>query len=248
MLEASISPADRVCAVTSPGPAVDRQTVTPGRSVTVEHGAGALHDAVLAARATGCEWLWLVRPGWDVAPDALEALLAAAARGFELQDPVLFAGMPIDPHGRLDLEAAPVLRILARELAITGAQHRLVAIRTASYGSLLVHRDAVERHGAPRVAFSGAGDDLEWTGRILRDAAGYLVPTSVVRVPSRDPADRRQLMRNRVRMLRGDGWTGPERLWAAFVLSQDLVRAAADRPMAAPGLLRAVGSGVRAGA
>ncbi len=203
--------------------------------------------AVFAAAETGCDWLWLVGPGAVVEPTALEALLAAAADAQALGNPVLFAAKPVDGAGRLDATAAPVLRILAREQAIAGARHRLVALRAASYGSLLVHRRAVERHGPPRVDFAGAGDDLEWTGRILRDDPGYMVPGSVVRRPAGVVRDQRALARNRVRMLRGEGLAGPERLWSAFVLTQDLLGAVAARPATAPGLLRAVGAGARAG-
>ena len=238
----------RVCAVSPAQLDLGRQARTLDEHVTLGNGGAALHDAVLAALTTGSEWLWLVGRGADVDEHALEALLAAAAHTSSLHDPVLFAGKPVDEQGRLDSVASPVVRNLARELAIAGAQHRLVAIRAAPYGSLLVRREAVERHGPPRVDFAGAGDDLEWTGRMLRDAPGYLVPGSTVRFAHEVKADVRRLTRNRVRMLRGDGWVGAERLWSAFVLTEELARTVVEHPTTAPGLLRAVGNGVRAGA
>ena len=40
-------------------------------------------------------------------------------------------------------------------------------------------REAVERHGPPRKGFWIWADDIDFTQRILRHEAGYLVPQSV---------------------------------------------------------------------
>jgi GT2 family glycosyltransferase len=180
------------------------------------------------------------------AATALEELLSPLGALGALGDPPLLSGKVVGPDGRLDGALAPWPRLLARELAITGAEHRLAALRAARYGSLLVHRRAVEEHGPPRADFAGAGDDLEWTGRILRDHPGYLVPRSVaVRSGGSATPDVTAFTRNRVRILRGDGWQGQEKAWFAFLLAQDAARELSARPARAPRLLRAVGRGLR---
>jgi len=237
-----------VCAVAPPSVNLDAQSRPPDAGVAVVPGPNGLSQAVATAAAGGATWLWLVDQ--DVAPEptALEALLALLPVLGELGDPPLLAGKVVGADGRLDRVRPPWPRLLAREVAIIGAEHRVAALRAARYGSLLVHVRAVRRHGPPRVDFAGAGDDLEWTGRILRDEPGYLVPHSVA-VRRADPTgagDGAMLMRNRVRILRGDGWGGQEKAWFAFLAAQDAARELTQRPAAAPGLLRAVGRGLRA--
>ena len=236
-----------VCAVVGQGAAFEGQTRTADDTVVFGDGPRALARAVTDAAERGPEWLWIVDPCVVPAPDALQELLVPLASLEALSAPVLFAGKLVTgPDGRLDMDSPPWPRLLARELAMAGADHHLVALRAARFGSLLVHRRAVEQHGPPRVDFAAAGADLEWTGRILRDEPGYLVPRSVaLRVAPAAP-DPATFTRERVRILRGDGWRGQEKAWFAFLLAQDLAQQGAGRPGAAPGLLRAVGRGLRA--
>ncbi|MBA2261182.1 MAG: hypothetical protein H0W03_00770 [Solirubrobacterales bacterium] len=241
-------PSVSICAVVPAEVGLDEQTHAPDHTVEVEPGRAGLAHAVRAAAATGATWLWLVdarvRPG----PAALEELLAPLSHLVALGDPVLFSGKVVGADGRLDRDAPPWPRLLARELAITGADHRLAALRAARHGSLLVHRRAVEQHGPPRPELSGAGDDLEWTGRVLRDEPGYLAPRSVaVRERDGEP-DPLAFAANRVRILRGDGWRGQEKAWFGFLFAQDLTHRLSARPSEAPGLVRALGRGLRGAA
>lgn len=198
-----------------------------------------------AAAATGATWLWLVDARVRPEPAALEELLAPLPSAGALGDPVLFAGKVVGADGRLDRDAPPWPRLLARELAMAGADHHLAALRAARYGSLLVHRRAVEQHGPPRPEFAGAGDDLEWTGRVLRDVPGYLAPRSIA-VRERDgQPDPVAFTANRVRILRGDGWRGQEKAWFGFLFAQDLSQRISARPSEAPRLVRALGRGLR---
>lgn len=234
-----------VCAVVPAEVGLDDQTRAPDDTITVGPGRAGLADAVRAAAATGATWLWLVDARVRPDPAALEELLAPLAHLDALSDPVLFAGKVVGADGRLDRDAPPWPRLLARELAMVGADHRLAALRAARYGSLLVHRRAVEQHGAPRPEFAGAGDDLEWTGRVLRDEPGYLAPRSVA-VRERDgQPDPLAFAANRVRILRGDGWRGQEKAWFGFLFAQDLSRRISARPGEAPRLVRALGRGLR---
>lgn len=179
------------------------------------------------------------------ARDALAELLAPLTDAAPLADPVLISSKVVTRDGRLDDVAPPWPRLLAREQAIAGAERRLAALRAARYGSLLVHRRAVERHGVPRPDFAGAGDDLEWTARVLRDEPGFLAPRSVAVRTGGGRPDAAAFVRNRVRILRGDGWRGQEKAWFAFLFAQDLSRELSARPAAAPAVVRAIGRGLR---
>src|SRR5439155_803778 len=81
---------------------------------------------------------------------------------------------PGAPGGAPDPGSLPVPAVAA-DLAVAAVRLRLLAIRAARPGSLLVHRGAIERWGPP----PGGGDDLVWTARLLRGRWGVLVPGSV---------------------------------------------------------------------
>jgi len=187
---------------------------------TVKRAEGQTwHDAVVAAPAA--EWLWLVEDG--VAPEhgALGAFAAVLDDLGDLPAPMLLTGKVLTGYGDLHLASEPVLPLLDRAVAVAAARRRLVSVRMARWGSLLVHRDAIARHGPPRADFAAGADDLEWTARILRDAPGYLVPRSVARRAG--PLRRPRHARNRLRMLRSDAWVAQEPVWWAFMLAVDLI-------------------------
>ncbi len=240
---------DKVCAVVRGGagevPAA--QTVPP--AATVAHG-GSWHDALAEALSHDARWYWLLEGGVRPDPAALERLLAALRGAGDLPRPVLLASRVVDEAGRLHPSSAPWSPLLDRVRVIDAARRRLVSLRLARWGSLLVSAEAVERHGLPRRDFAGGADDLEWTARMLRDDPGYLVPGSVaVRTgpaPALSPAE----VRDRLRMLRGDGWVAQEPVWFGYVLAveagRDLRRR--PRPSTVGRLARGAGQALRAGA
>jgi len=233
-----------VCAIV-PSPAVlGGQSRAPQASAIVAAGRGALAEAMTSAVEQGATWLWLVDRDVTPAPDALEELLRPLAALPLLDDPVLLASHVVLPDGSPDVGAAPWPRLLARELALNGASHHLAALRAVRFGSLLVHRRALERHGVPRADFAAAGDDLEWTGRVLRDDPGFLVPRSIATRATPSLVDPAPYVRSRVRILRGDGWAGQEKAWFAYLLARDLVQRGASDPKAVPGLALAAARGL----
>ncbi len=188
--------------------------------LTVKRAHGqSWHDAV--ADAGEAEWLWLVEEG--VAPEhgALGALEAVLDDLGDLPAPLLLTSKVLTGYGDLHLASEPVLPLLDRAVAVAAARRRVVSVRMARWGSLLVHRDAIARHGPPRADFAAGADDLEWTARILRDAPGYLVPRSVAHRAG--PLRRPLHARNRLRMLRSDAWVAQEPVWWAFMLAVDLI-------------------------
>jgi hypothetical protein len=212
---------------------VGTQTRAPD---TVLTHLGSWSGAVADALATGAEWLWLVDGDVVPEPDALAELLAAVATAERagLPAPALVASRVLDAAGAVDRRCAPWFPLLDRAVVIAAAVEHLASLRLARWGSLLVHRGAVERHGPPRAAFAAGADDLEWTVRVLRDEAGYLAPRSVARVGAagRPPIAGAREALGRARMLRSPGWVAQEPVWFAFMLLSELAsgRRAARAP------------------
>jgi hypothetical protein len=182
---------------------VKGQTRPPERSVTPgELRAGAFDSPP--------DWLWVVDARVRPAADCLEALLAAAESLAGLPTPALLASRA-EWSDRLD---EPVPRI-DKELEIASAERGLVAVRAVPTASFLIRPGTVDGaldHGAL----------FAFTSALLRDAPGYLVPSSVTRLEGRSG----EPLRSRLRTLATGAWRGPELVWAAL----RLLRAAAAGP------------------
>ena len=120
----------------------------------------------------------------------------------------------------------PVLR---REpgLYVDSAAKGLLPIRTATFPSLMVHRDAIDRFGLPNAHYFIWGDDWEYTSRILRrEPVGYVVPGSVAEHRTKlahtavtDAGSRYYFhARNWLWMMRSDSFAPGEKLSLAFWL------------------------------
>ena len=174
--------------------------------VTVAEGPGALERAL----ASGADWLWLLGAGARPRDEALERLLAAvepegAARA------VLLAGLVVDDRGvPLDDSLQPVPRGDPAE-SIRLVRQRLLPIRSAPFANCLVARHVFDRHGLPDTRTFGPHAPLEWTARVLREDAGYLVPASEVAMPPpAGPAGRRAALADllaTLRMLPTGAWS-----------------------------------------
>ncbi len=216
------SAADRVCAVVCGKAllsALERQTRPPD-DVLVH--SGPVRERLEVAADRDATWFWLLEEDVVPEPTALDHLLAPVADS-DLLSPVLMASKVVGPDGLLHPRSAPWPRTRG-EIVITACQHRLMSLRLASWGSLLVHRDALAHHGPPREDFRSGADDLEWTARILTRGHGYLAPTSIAtRSGSREALSRPELLA-RVRMILGNAWVSDARAWFAFRVADDAVR------------------------
>jgi len=202
--------------------------MTAPRIAALVVGPGGSHEAV-AAQAPGAaahpgpwpqallaaadaDWLWLVRGDTVPAAGALSELRRVAEGVPGLRPPALLASKVIGVDGRLDPGSAPWPPLHDRAGAMNAAEHRLAAVRIARWGSLLVRGDVLRRHAPPREDLAAA-DDLEWTGRLLREEPGYVVPTSLAtRAPSARPS---RLATLRAAASR-DAWDTQERLWLVY--------------------------------
>ena len=202
--------------------AVRGQTSAAGEVVGAD---GSWHDAVAGAQASGAPWVWLVEEGVVPHPDALERLAGTLDALGDLPSPALLAGRVVTADGALHASSAPWMPLLDRRVVIDAAQRRLVSLRVARWGSLLVHRSALEAHGPPRADLRAAAD-IEWTARILRAAPGYLVPSSVATRAAEGAAVTVAELPERARLLRSAAWVRPESAWLAYLTAQQALAAA----------------------
>jgi hypothetical protein len=207
--------------------------------------AVGFHAGLKAALGGDQRWLWLLDGTAVPRPDALEHLLGAADPGEGLPAPALVASLVVLANGGLDPSAAPWPRIEPAELVIDAYSRGVVAIRTARHGSMLVAREAVLDRGLPRCGYVADGDDLEWTGRLLRDSLGLFAPASVAVRESEPSRDQTRELKNRTSMLLGAAFDGAEKRWLALELAEQAVAVARrGRPL---GALAALAQGMAVG-
>ena len=217
-------------------------------------GAGGFHEGLRAAHAEGAEWVWLMDDDTIPTPTALEELLRAREAVPHGRSALLLSSRVLWTDGRL--HPMNLVRFkLDRDEFIDSCERGLLPLRQATFVSLLVHRGAVDAFGLPLKHYFIWSDDLEYTGRILKDEPnGYFVPESVVVHKTREPhtavtdAGPRFYfhVRNMLYMMRGSAWTPLEKLTLLWTLCSTVVEyLRRARPLRASVLL--VARGVRDG-
>jgi len=184
-------------------------------------GAGGFHEGLARAHSSGHEWLWLMDDDTIPMVDALERLLEGAARAPAGRPPLLVSSQVVWKDGSLHPMNNPVPRWRwLGELAL-GAEHGLVLVRNATFVSVAIRREAVDRFGLPLQHYFLWTDDVEYTSRVLRHERGYLVPesrawhwtdTAHTAVEGADPARFYYHVRNSLLFLRGSSYGPLERL------------------------------------
>jgi GT2 family glycosyltransferase len=181
-------------------------------------GAGGFRCGLEIAHEAGYDWIWLLDDDTLVEPGCLEALLAGVDRAPRppsvMTSVVRWRDSSLHPMNR------PWLRMNRRGEFAVAAGAGLAPIRAATFVSTMVHRDAVARHGLPPGHYFVWLDDIEYTARVLREEAGYMVPESVaVHWTPRaydTVSDTRERfyfkVRNQLWLLRGPSFAGLERL------------------------------------
>ena len=211
--------------------------------------AGGFAAGVAEALERGHDRLWLLDDDTIPSPTALEALLEAPEADLLCSRVVWTDGTPHPMN-------APWPRFDPPEAMLGAIDRGLLAVRAATYVSILVSRAAVERRGGPKVPFFVWGDDVEFTARLLRDGTGYYVPSSVVvhktatnYAASLSTSDRYAFdVRNKVWMWRADDvWAPAEKTWWALLglaNAKDYLRHNRFRPRAWLIVLRGLWQGL----
>jgi GT2 family glycosyltransferase len=219
-------------------------------------GAGGFHAGMHAAHDRGFAWLWLLDDDAIPTADALERLLAPLDDLGRLRRPDILASRVVWTDGDLHPKNLPFPRTddAVKGELLDAAARRLLLIRAATFVSILVAREAIDRHGLPHRHYYIWGDDGEFTARVLREGAGYLVPDSVVvhKTPEKaavhEPSPQYYYeLRNKLLMLRGDAFRGVEKVRLAAGAAVGLGRylaATRGRPRALALVARALRDGL----
>jgi GT2 family glycosyltransferase len=192
-------------------------------------GAGGFHEGVKSAAAAGAEWLWLMDDDTIAQPTALAELFAARARFPAGKQPDLLASKVEWTDGALHSMNVNWVNQRDPEATFHAAAAGTFPIRTATFVSLLFHRRFVQEFGLPIHDYFIWADDVEFSGRILRQNLGVAVPASVVihktarNHGSTDPGPRFYYhVRNGIWMLtRSSAFTSRERtkMWLGLISS-----------------------------
>jgi rhamnopyranosyl-N-acetylglucosaminyl-diphospho-decaprenol beta-1,3/1,4-galactofuranosyltransferase len=218
-----------------------------------EGSSGGFHEGIAEAVRRGPGWVWVMDDDTIPAPSALERLLAARRRLDGLPDPVILASRVEWTDGRVHGMNPPFPNLADITTFVEAVDRGLLPVRANTFPSLLVRRDAVERHGPPRKGFWIWSDDMDFTQRILRHEHGYVVPssvavhkTAVMHYPWHGGPRFYYAVRNGLFILRGDTLAGHEKVtWSLLCLGQIRRFLAVERWR--PGALRIVVRGLRDG-
>jgi GT2 family glycosyltransferase len=180
--------------------------------------SGGFARGIERAFELGHDWIWLLDDDTFADERCLEALLAGAARA--PRPPSLVCSVVRWRDERLHPMNRPWFRLGSRVAFAEAAGAGLALVRTSTWVSTMVSRAAVAEHGLPPLDFFVWLDDMEYTGRLLRDGVGYMVPESVAWHWTPNPydtlTDARERFyfkaRNHVWLLRGESFRGLERL------------------------------------
>ena len=211
-------------------------------------GAGGFHAGMRHAHGAGAEWMWLMDDDTIPRPGALEALLRP-----DDERAILRASVAVWKDGRLHPMNVPGFERERVEPLIEAAPQRVLPLRTSTFVSLLVHRDAVDRFGLPEARYFIWSDDNEYTARVTRGGGRMILVTdSVVEHRTKQPytavtsaGDRFYFhARNTLYMVRGRSWSALEKgslLYLLALTSLQYLRAGGS----ARTVLRGLRDGVR---
>jgi rhamnopyranosyl-N-acetylglucosaminyl-diphospho-decaprenol beta-1,3/1,4-galactofuranosyltransferase len=214
--------------------------------------SGGFARGLRRAFELGHDWIWLLDDDTFADETCLEALLAGVGRAPRV--PSLVCSVVRWRDERLHPMNRPWLRLGRRAEFAEAAGAGLALIRTSTWVSTMVHRDAVAEYGLPPAHFFVWLDDMEYTGRVLRDRTGYMVPESVAWHWTPRPydtlTDARERFyfkaRNHLWLLRGSSFRGMERLGYAAAYGRALLTYLRDSH-SKPEALRTAGRGIRDG-
>lgn len=154
--------------------------------ITVENlevnsgGAGGFHHGIKIAMQKGSAWLWLMDDDSVATENALEQLINKSGRQEDGESPAILASKVVWTDGDLHPMNKPVLKLDDQDLLFECAARSLLPIRCASFVSVLIRSEMVQKYGLPFADYFIWNDDVEYTARILRENTGWWVPSSLV--------------------------------------------------------------------
>ncbi len=185
-----------------------------------EGGAGGFYAGVKWAYELGFDWIWLMDDDTVVAQNALHQLLSTFENLRRELKPSILASKVVWVDGSLHPRNIPRFKVFNSNSVLWAVEHGVLPIRSTSFVSIIVHREAIERKGFPLKEYFIWNDDVEYTARVLRDGFGVIVPSSIAyhktarkNMTSVDAGPRFYYsVRNRIWMItRSAAWSGMER-------------------------------------
>lgn len=147
------------------------------RADRTEESHGPLGASLRSSFGLGAEWVWLLDSSALPRVNALEELVAGIHRAEGLPEAAVLTGVVVGTDGEADAAASAWYRRYPTERSLEAVERQLLPVRAAGM-PVLVHRLAMTPEPPPRPRLPPAGGVLEWTARVLRARAGYLVPGS----------------------------------------------------------------------
>ena len=143
--------------------------------------AGGFNAGIRMAYRSQADAIWVMDDDVMPDPDALERLIDADAllRARDL-DPPFVISTARTPGGIVT--NVPDIDLTRNSLSYQNwpelLEHCLVPVRRATFVSILLPRATIDEFGLPIASMFIWGEDTEYTARITRDRAGYLVGNS----------------------------------------------------------------------
>lgn len=150
------------------------------RFSTNQGSSGGYHAGIRHACQMGCDWVWTLDDDTIAKPDALENLLATADCFPAAQSPSIVASKVVWTDGSLHPMNIQKPKLYNPDSQLLAASRGTMSIRFSSFVSMLIRKEAINRHGLPVAGYFMWNDDVEYSGRILRDDLGVVAPASVV--------------------------------------------------------------------
>ncbi|WJQ13927.1 glycosyltransferase family 2 protein [Geobacillus stearothermophilus] len=196
-------------------------------------GAGGFYEGLKIGYRENFEWLWIMDDDTIPSSNALEELMNANELLKKEDVNPLILGSRVnwidgDPHPM----NFPQIKRRNWNQIFLGLEYGLLPLRSVSFVSVLINSYAIEKYGFPMKKYFIWNDDVEYTGRILKEENGFLVPKSVVThktvtkySPIEASADRFFFeVRNKIWMiLKSDAWTSYEKIRYSAILTKNII-------------------------
>lgn len=142
-------------------------------------GAGGFYEGIKRAYTNGYQWLWIMDDDTVPENDTLYQLLGAYETIDEKNEAGILASKVLWTDGKEHSMNAPSFNFRANNFS-KYSERGILPIKSATFVSILVKNECVEKFGLPIKEYFIWNDDAEYTSRILKGTKGFFVDKSIV--------------------------------------------------------------------